>query len=118
MKLRATTIIVALIICLAACQRTANTKQASAANQKHFEFKGKVIEISDREKKSAKIAHETIRNGSEVFMEAMTMKFAIRDDANFGRLEAGDKINATLVYNPDDNRSWLENLTITKNKSQ
>ena len=61
MKLCATSIIVALIICLAACQRTANTKQASAANQKHFEFKGKVIEISDREKKSAKIAHETIR---------------------------------------------------------
>ena len=123
MKLRATTIIVALIICLSACQRTQhksadNAGQPAAANQKHFEFKGKVVEISDRDKKSAKIAHETIRNGNEVFMEAMTMKFAIKDDANFGRLEVGDQINATLVYNPDDNRSWLENLTITKNKSQ
>ena len=89
------------------CQKT----QTAGSPEKRFEFRGKVISV-DKEKKRAKIEHEEIKG----YMSAMTMSFAVKDEANFARLEPGDAVQATLVYNEHDNRSWLEHLNVTKTK--
>lgn len=96
-------------LCLTGCAKK-NKSTLPADEAQRYEFKGKIIEISDPEKKIAKIQHEEIKG----FMSAMTMKFPIKDDANFAKLTVGESITATLVYNPADNRSWLENLVIVK----
>ncbi len=100
-----------IIICLlvSACEKKVAAPAQTTA-LKRYDFKGKIVEISDKEKKIAKIQHEEIKG----FMSAMTMKFPVKDDANFAKLEAGDSLTAILIYNPNDNRSWLENLAITK----
>jgi protein SCO1 len=95
--------------CLSACRKPGDTSQPPDAALKRYELKGKVVSL-EPEKKRVKVEHEAIPD----FMEAMTMSFAVKDDENYGRLEAGDRIRATLVYNTDDNRSWLENLEIVK----
>lgn len=94
---------------LTGCEKKVAAPAQTAALQRH-DFKGKIVEISDKEKKIAKIQHDEIKG----FMAAMTMKFPVKDEANFAKLEVGDNITATLIYNPNDNRSWLENLVITK----
>jgi Cu/Ag efflux protein CusF len=102
--------IILLCLFVIGCEKKVTAPAQLAAVQRH-ELKGKVVEISDLEKKIAKIQHEEIKD----FMSAMTMKFPIKDDANFAKLAVGDNITATLIYNPNDNRSWLEGLVITKN---
>jgi protein SCO1 len=93
---------------LAACQKAGDTSQPpDAAALKRYELKGKVVSL-EPEKKRVKVEHEAIPN----FMEAMTMSFVVKDEQNYGRLQAGAQIHATLVYNADDNRSWLENLKV------
>lgn len=96
--------------CLLACQKKAAT---DTSNLKRFPFKGNVISL-EPEKKRAKIQHENIPG----FMDAMTMSFTVKDDANYSRLQPGDHVEATLVYNENDNRTWLENLQISKGKAQ
>jgi protein SCO1 len=94
---------------LAACRKSGDASQPPAAALKRYELKGKVVSL-EPEKKRVKVEHEAIPN----FMEAMTMSFVVKDEQNYAKLEAGDRIRATLVYNTDDNRSWLENLEIVK----
>lgn len=95
---------------LAACQKSGDASQPpDTAGLKRYELKGKVVAL-EPEKKRVKVEHEAIPN----FMEAMTMSFVVKDEQNYGRLQAGDQIRATLVYNTNDNRSWLESLEIVK----
>jgi Cu/Ag efflux protein CusF len=93
-------------LCFAACERKVG---APTGETKRYELKGKVVEV-EQEKKRLKVAHEEIKG----FMAAMTMWFPVKDDANFSQAAVGDSITATLVYNPADNRSWLENLKVAK----
>lgn len=95
-----------LTLCFAACERKVG---APTGETKRYEFKGKVVEV-DAEKKRLKVAHEEIKG----HMAAMTMWFTVKDDANFAQAAVGNQVNATLVYNPNDNRSWLENLKVIK----
>jgi protein SCO1/2 len=94
-------------------RRSNRERKASAPTQngdlKRYELKGKIVEV-DKEKKRVKVEHDEIKG----FMAAMTMWFAVKDDANFGKAEVGDQLVATLVYNSADNRSWLEALNVTK----
>lgn len=76
---------------------------------KRYEVKGKVMKL-EKAPNRVEVDHEKI----EGFMDAMTMEFAVKDDANFDKLQVGDQITATLIYNLKDNRSWLEELKITK----
>lgn len=97
-------LIVALMISLgfAACEKKVS---APVGEAKRYELKGKVVEV-DAAGKRVKVEHEKI----EGFMDAMTMWFPVKDDANFGKLQVGHQITATMIYNTADNRSWLENL--------
>ena len=99
--------IFAIILCFlcSACERKVN---APTGELKRYELKGKIVKIEAASKR-IEVAHEKI----EGFMDAMTMPFAVKDDTNFDKLQVGDPITATLIYNPADNRSWLENLKKT-----
>ena len=108
-------LLIILVAALAlACQSPANKDAppttSSEMKVERFPFKGKVVEITDKDKKKVKINHEKI----EGRMEAMTMVFTVKDDAHFDQLAAGDEVKASYVFNPNDSRSWLENLEVMK----
>ena len=96
------------------CQSPANKDAAPTTSSEmkleRFPFKGKVVEITDKGRKRVKINHEKI----EGRMDAMTMDFTVKDDAHFDQLAAGDEVKGSYVFNPNDSRSWLENLEILK----
>jgi protein SCO1/2 len=89
-------------LCLSAC---ASGEQAGA---RRFELKGKVLSV-DRAEGTASIDHEEVVG----FMAAMTMDFPIRDAEALKVMEAGQSVQATLVY-ADDGAYWLENLVLSK----
>ena len=107
-------IVILMAVLGAACQQSVNKDAPSPASSEmkleRFPFKGKVVEITDKDKKRVKINHEKI----EGRMEAMTMVFTVKDDAHFDQLVVGDEVKASYVFNPNDSRSWLENLEVTK----
>ena len=108
-------ILTIIVFCLSfvACERKASaptqSSDAKRSDAKRYEFKGKVVEV-DKEKKRIKVDHEEIKG----FMAAMTMWFAVKDEANFAQVEVGDQLSATLVSNPADNLFWLEALHVMK----
>ena len=108
-------LLIILVSALAlACQSPANKDGGAPASSEmkmeRFSFKGKVVEITDKEKKKVKINHEKI----EGRMDAMTMVFTVKDDVHFDQLAVGDEVKASYVFNPNDSRAWLENLEVMK----
>ena len=101
--------IVAFIGCLlfSACERQVSAP--SSSETKRYELKGKIVKVEPGGKRIV-VAHDEIKG----FMEAMTMPFAVKDEAVLKQVQVGDQITATLVYNPADNRSWLEEVKVTK----
>lgn len=108
MSKRLSALLGALVITLGltACERKNNTPTEAT---KSYSLKGKVVKV-EKSNKRVEVAHEKV----EGFMEAMTMPFAVKDDAHFDQLQVGDQITATLIYSPADNRYWLENIAISK----
>ena len=100
--------IFAFIGCLlfSACERQVSAP--SSSDLKRYELKGKIVKVEMADKRIV-VAHDEIKG----FMEAMTMPFAVKDDAALKQVQVGDQIIATLVYNPADNRSWLEGIRKT-----
>ena len=103
-------VIFALACCLfiSACEQKVKAP-AHSDDVERYEIKGKVMKL-EKAPNRVEVDHEKI----EGFMDAMTMEFAVKDDTNFDKLQVGDQITATLIYHPKDNRSWLEELKITK----
>jgi protein SCO1/2 len=58
-------------------------------------------------------AHQLIVRNDDIpnFMTAMTMPFAVKDPAMVDRVQAGQRIKATLVVT--DTESWLEEVQVT-----
>lgn len=48
------------------------------------------------------------------FMEAMTMPYVVKDDADLKKLAPGDHVDANLMVNKQTGESWLTNIQITK----
>lgn len=99
---------IAFCLLLSACERQVSAP-SNADQPRRYELKGKVLKV-EKEQKRIEVAHEKI----EGFMDAMTMPFAVKDDASMEKLQVGDQITATLIYNPTDNRMWLEKITVVK----
>lgn len=96
---------------MAAC---ANGKAVSPAassgdEARRYSLKGKVIAANVKNRKVV-IAHEDIPN----YMEAMTMPFALLDEAILRELKQGDGVKAMLVFDERTNRSWLEEFVVTE----
>jgi len=104
--MRINVLLLSSIFLFTACQK-AETQPASV-DVKRYALKGKVISV-DREKKKAKIDHETIPG----FMEAMTMDFPIHEDWVWNDLTPGSEIRAELVVDSSaKDPYWLEKIGI------
>ena len=100
-------LLLSVAVLIASCQKAAN-EPAPSTEAKKYDIKGKVISV-DREKKSAKIAHEEIPG----FMPAMEMDFPIRADWVWDDLTPGSEIRAKLmVDNAANEPYWLEEIGI------
>lgn len=82
---------------------------SSDSEMRRYALQGKVIAANVKHHKVV-IAHEDIPN----YMEAMTMPFTLLDEAMLRELKQGDSVKATLVFDEQTNRSWLEDFVVTK----
>ena len=93
-------VLIFLAVALAACAGRRSEGQ-------RYELKGKVVAV-DRAKGELTIDHEEIVG----YMPAMTMPYTLRDEDALKVVDAGDRVQATLVVTDDG--YWLENPFITK----
>ena len=99
-------LLVLVFLFVTACQKTATAPASSEA--KRYPFKGKIVSV-DKEKKKAKIDHESIPG----FMEAMSMDFPIKEEWVWDNLTPGAEVQAELVVdNAADEPYWLEKIGI------
>ncbi|MBS1856347.1 MAG: copper-binding protein [Acidobacteria bacterium] len=96
-------LIPALLIALAGC----GTKQEAPA--KRYPMQG-VIKALDTRTKSAMIDAGKIGD----WMEAMTMEYPVKPDAEFAKLHVGDRIEATVVVS--DERYYVTDVKVTPAK--
>ncbi len=99
-KVQAALVIIALL--LAGCAQKPATPEKPT---KYYTINGVVKEL-DKEHKTAVIEHQEIVG----WMEAMTMEFPIRDDAEFAKLSVGAKMTAKV--NVQDVQFWLSDVKI------
>jgi len=82
------------------CRRAPETKQ--------YALKGEVVSV-DPATRTAKIKHEKLGD----WMEAMTMDFPVKDDADLARLKPGAQITATVYHQPEDLSYWIADVKVT-----
>jgi Cu/Ag efflux protein CusF len=82
---------IALFLMLAACQPSTVKEEAKDEPVKQYPMHGEVLRL-DAQGKIAAIKAGKI----EGWMEAMTMEYPVKDQAEFDKLHAGENINATL----------------------
>lgn len=86
---------------LVGCHKTSTQPAA-----KRYHLKGKIVSI-DQPAKMANIDAEAIPD----FMDAMTMPYPVKPEAELARLHPGDAITADVVV--QDDSAWLENIVIS-----
>jgi protein SCO1/2 len=61
-------------------------------------------------------SHQATISGEAIpgFMDAMTMPYLVKDDAELKKLAPGDHIHADLMVNKQTGEAWLTNITITR----
>jgi Cu/Ag efflux protein CusF len=91
------TSLLALALFLAACGTKTQVKQ--------YEMRGE-IKALDPVSKSATINAGKIGD----WMEAMTMEYPVKPDAEFTKLHVGDRVQATVVVN--DLKYYVTNVTV------
>ena len=102
-----TCVAITLFLLLAACQQTpvTSTVKEDAKDQevKHYPMRGEVLRL-DPQGKIAAIKAGKIGD----WMEAMTMEYPIKDQAEFDKLRAGEKISATVHV--QGNSYWVTGI--------
>jgi Cu/Ag efflux protein CusF len=76
------------------------------AGEKRYQFDGAIVAL-DPANKTATIAASKIGD----WMDAMTMEYPIKPDAEFVKLHVGDKIHATAVVK--DPVYYVTDITVT-----
>ena len=92
-----------LLLLLAGCREgtlTAVKEEAKNEPVARYPLHGEVLQL-DAQGKIAKIKHEKIGD----WMEAMTMEFPVKDQAEFDKLRAGETINGTVFV--QGNSYWV-----------
>lgn len=114
MKLILVLFIAAICLTGGACRKTAaNNTNTADPNAKRLELHG-IVKSVNKERKEITVAHEDVKDtdGKSVYMDAMTMPFALHDEWAFAELTPGDIVTATLVVAKDG--FWLEGIAISK----
>lgn len=96
---------------LAGCATGKAVTQApsSGGEMQRYALTGKVVAVNVTNHKVT-IAHEDIPG----YMEGMTMPFTLLDEAKLRDVKRGDGVKATLVFDEQTNRSWLEDFVVTE----
>jgi Cu/Ag efflux protein CusF len=82
---------IGLFLMLAACQQSTVKEEAKDEPVKQYAMHGEVLRLDTQGKIAA------IKAGKiEGWMEAMTMEYPVKDQAEFDKLQTGEKINATV----------------------
>ena len=76
---------------------------------KVYPLRGKIIS-TDPTTGEVTIAHEAIAG----YMEAMTMKFPLKDESLYDKLKVGDFIEATLVVSQNSGHWWLDDVVVKR----
>src|SRR5699024_10909256 len=76
--------------------------------EERYELKGKIIAV-DRAGGKVTVQHDEVKG----FMGGMTMPFPVHDEEALKAMEAGDELQATLVFT-EEGAYWLDNPVITK----
>ena len=79
---------------------------AGCGSQKRYPLVGE-IKALDPATHNATIKHEKIGD----WMEAMTMEYTVKPDADFAKLHVGDRIRATVVV--EDPAYWVTDVKVT-----
>jgi Cu/Ag efflux protein CusF len=90
-------LVVALLAMASGCNKAAEIKE--------YQLRGEIVEL-DATAKIVTIKHEDI----EGWMDAMTMKFPVKDDKEFALLETGARITATVYVQDID--YWIGNVKV------
>jgi protein SCO1/2 len=103
--LRKITSLIAFALVLGGC---AAPKKAAETSEpvKKYQLKGEVLSV-DAQTHSAKIKHEKI----EGWMEAMTMDYPVKDQADLAKLATGQAITATVFVQGQD--FWIGEINAT-----
>lgn len=73
-----------------------------------FRLVGRVVKLT-ADRKTALIQHQKI----EGWMEAMTMDFPVKSDAEWAKLREGAQITATVCYDAEGVSYWIEDIQVT-----
>ncbi len=92
-----------LFAVLAGCQQTSVKEGAKDESVKQYAMHGEVLRL-DPQGKIAAIKAGKIGD----WMEAMTMEYPVKDQAEFDKLHAGDKISATVFV--QGNSYWVAGI--------
>lgn len=88
------------------------TDRAPSTLAQRYALKGRILSV-DKNQKRVSVEHEAIvKPDGDLYMEPMTMKFALRDVNLYDELREGDEIQATLVV--DTGRSYLDEVSFTR----
>ena len=79
----------------------------SAPAPKKYALKGKIIKLNP-DTRSALIEHDDIPG----FMDAMTMEFPVKADAEWKKLREGATIKATVCYIESSVSYWIEDIQV------
>jgi protein SCO1 len=90
------------LVLLLACSKAAPKPEV-------YKMTGAVISIQ-LQSHQAIVQHGAIPG----FMEAMTMPYLVKDDAELKKLSAGDQIDADLLVSKETGEMWLSNIHVTK----
>jgi len=93
-----------LFLVLAGCQKSTGVKEEAKDETLHrYALHGEVLRLDTKDKIAA-IKHEKLGD----WMEAMTMEFPVKDQAEFNKLREGEKINATVFV--QGNSIWVAEI--------
>jgi Cu/Ag efflux protein CusF len=98
-----TRVALALLVLLAGCRETAVKEEAKDEPVRRYALHGEVLRL-DSQGRIAAIRHEKIGD----WMEAMTMEFPVKEQPEFDKLRAGEKINATVFV--QGNSYWVADI--------
>ncbi len=94
---------IVLFLMLAACQQSTVKEESKNEPVKQYAMHGEVLSLDTKDK----TAH--IKAGKiEGWMEAMTMEYPVKDQAEFDKLHTGENINATLFV--QGNSYWVAGI--------
>ena len=92
--------VIAIVLLLAGCKQEAARQEDKDQPLRRYALHGEVLRLDPKDKIAA-IKHEKIGD----WMEAMTMEFPVKEQAEFDKLRAGATINGTVFV--QGNSYWV-----------